>query len=56
MRKPGALGVAAAFLVVAALVAAFVGAADLNPLATAAALIDKALPFVRLPSSLGPID
>ena len=56
MRKSGALGAAAAFLVVAALVAAFVGAADLNPLATAAALIDKALPFLRLPSSLSSVD
>ena len=32
------------------------GAADLNPLATAAALIDKALPFLHLPTSLGPLD
>ena len=52
VRKPAALGAAAAFLVVAALVAAFVGAADLNPLATAAALIDRALPFLHLPSGL----
>jgi iron complex transport system permease protein len=51
-----ALGVAAAFLVVAALVAAFVGAADLNPLATAAALADRAAPFLHLPTSLGPLD
>jgi len=56
VSKPGALGAAAAILVAAALVAAFVGAADLNPLATAAALVDKAVPFVRLPSSLGPLD
>ena len=56
MKRYGALGVAAAFLVVAALVAAFVGAADLNPLATAAALLDRAVPFLRLPSSLGPLD
>jgi iron complex transport system permease protein len=55
VRKRIALGAAAAFLVVAALVAAFVGAADLNPLATAAALLDK-IPFVHLPSSLDPID
>jgi iron complex transport system permease protein len=55
MTRHSALGVAAAFLAVAALVAAFVGAADLNPLATAAALLDK-IPFVRLPSSLSPID
>jgi iron complex transport system permease protein len=55
MTKRTALGAAAAFLVVAAGVAAFVGAADLNPLATAAALLDK-IPFVRLPSSLSPVD
>jgi iron complex transport system permease protein len=56
VRKPGALGAAAAVLAAAALVAVFVGAADLNPLATAAALVDKAVPFARLPSSLGPLD
>jgi iron complex transport system permease protein len=56
VRKPVALAAAAAFLVVAMLAAAFVGAADLNPLATAAALIDKAVPFLRLPSSLDPVD
>jgi iron complex transport system permease protein len=56
VRKPGALGAAAAVLAAAVLVAAFVGAADLNPLATAAALADKVLPFARLPSSLGPLD
>ena len=49
MRKRIALGVAAAFLAVAALAGAFVGAADLNPLATAAALL-------HLPTSLGPLD
>ena len=37
------------------LVSAFVGAADLNPLATAAALLDK-IPFVALPSSMSPLD
>jgi iron complex transport system permease protein len=46
---------AAAFLVAAALVSALVGAADLNPLATVAALLDQ-IPFVRLPSSLSPVD
>jgi iron complex transport system permease protein len=55
VSKPAALGTAAAVLVVAVLVAAFVGAADLNPLATAAALLDK-IPFVRLPSSLDQLD
>ena len=56
MSRRTALGAAAAFLVAAALVAAFVGAADLNPLATAAALIDKAVPFLHVPTSLGPLD
>ena len=56
VRRYGALGAAAAFLVAAALVAAFVGAADLNPLATAAALADKAVPFLRLPSGHDPLD
>jgi iron complex transport system permease protein len=56
VSKPGALCAAAAVLVAAALVAVFVGAADLNPLATAAALVDRAVPFARLPSSLGPLD
>jgi len=55
MTKHCAIAAATAFLVVAAGVAAFVGAADLNPLATAAALLDK-IPFVRLPSSLSPVD
>ena len=55
MSKPAALGTAAAVLVAAVLVAVFVGAADLNPLATAAALLDK-IPFVRLPSSLDQLD
>ncbi len=55
MRRAGALGAAAAFLVAAALVSALVGAADLNPLATAAALADK-IPFVHLHSGLTPLD
>lgn len=55
MRKIGVLGAAAVFLVAAALVSALVGAADLNPLATAAAIADK-IPFVHLPSSLTPLD
>ncbi len=55
MRRVSALGVAAVFLAAAALVSALVGAADLNPLATAAALADK-IPFVHLPSGLTPID
>ena len=54
-RVARAYGVAAAFLVAATLVSALVGAADLNPLATVAALLDK-IPFVHLPSSLSPLD
>jgi iron complex transport system permease protein len=50
-----AYGVAAAFLVAATLISALVGAADLNPIATLAALLDK-IPFVHLPSSLSPLD
>jgi cobalamin transport system permease protein len=55
VRRFTALGIAAAFLAAAMLVGAFVGAADLNPLATAAALLDK-IPFVSLPSGLSPLD
>jgi iron complex transport system permease protein len=55
MTRRGALAAVTAFLVVAAAAAAFVGAADLNPLAPAAALLDK-IPFIRLPSSLSPLD
>ena len=50
-----AYGVAVAFLVAATLLSALVGAADLNPLATLAALADK-IPFVHLPSSLSSLD
>jgi len=46
--------ITAAFLVAAVLVSALVGAADLNPLAIVAALADR-IPFVRLPSGLGPL-
>lgn len=47
--------VAVAFLVAAVLVSTLVGAADLNPLSTVAALADR-IPFVHLPSGLGPVD
>ena len=47
--------VAVAFLVAAVLVSTLVGAADLNPLSTVAALAD-CIPFVHLPSGLGPVD
>ncbi len=55
MRKSAALGVAAVFVIAATLVSALVGAADLNPLATVAAMLDK-IPFVRLPTSLSAVD
>ncbi|HMD93126.1 MAG TPA: iron ABC transporter permease [Trebonia sp.] len=55
MRKAAALGAAAVFMIVAALVSALVGAADLNPLTTVAALLDK-IPFVHLPTSLSAVD
>ncbi|MCA1219795.1 FecCD family ABC transporter permease [Streptomyces sp. 8L] len=48
-------GTAVVFLAVAVLVGAAAGAADLNPLATAAALLDR-LPFVHLPSTMSPLD
>jgi iron complex transport system permease protein len=54
-RPALAYAAAAIFLIAAAGVSALVGAADLNPLATVAAMLDK-IPFVRLPSSLSPID
>jgi len=50
-----AYGITVAFVVAAMLVSALVGAADLNPLATVAALLDR-IPFVHLPSSLGTLD
>jgi iron complex transport system permease protein len=55
LRKLGAYGIAAIFLIVAMLVSALVGAADLNPLDTVAALADK-IPFIHLPSGLSPLD
>ena len=55
LRPAWAYGVAAAFLVVATLVSALVGAADLNPIATLTALLDK-IPFVHLPVSLDQLD
>ncbi|WP_236654356.1 FecCD family ABC transporter permease [Streptacidiphilus anmyonensis] len=54
-RTVRAYGLAVAFLVAAVLVGAMAGAADLNPLATAAALLDR-LPFVHLPGGLSPLD
>jgi len=55
LRKAIALGLAAIFLIAAAGVSAFVGAADLSPLNVAAALAGK-IPFVHLHSGLSQID
>jgi iron complex transport system permease protein len=55
LRAARGYGIAAAFLVAAMLASALVGAADLNPAATVAALLDK-IPFVHLPSSLSSLD
>jgi iron complex transport system permease protein len=55
LRKAIALGTAAIFLIAAVLVSAFVGAADLNPVNVAAALLDK-IPFVHIRTGLTQID
>jgi iron complex transport system permease protein len=55
LRATRGYTIAAAFLAAAMLASALVGAADLNPVATIAALLDK-LPFVHLPSSLSSLD
>ena len=55
MKKTALIGAAAIFLVAAALVSAFVGAADLNPVAVAAALLDK-IPFFHLHTGLNALD
>jgi iron complex transport system permease protein len=55
LRAAPAYVVAAGFLAAAALASALIGAADLNPVATVAALLDR-IPLVRLPSSLSPLD
>jgi iron complex transport system permease protein len=55
VRRPVAIGAAAVFVIVAGLVSALVGAADLNPLDTIAAVADK-IPFVHLSTGLTPID
>jgi len=54
-KRALAYAAVAIFLIATALVSALVGAANLNPLATAAAMLDK-IPFVRLPSGLSPLD
>ncbi|MEZ0094005.1 FecCD family ABC transporter permease [Streptacidiphilus sp. EB129] len=54
-RTVRAYGTAVAFLAAAVLVSALVGAADLNPWATVAALLDR-LPFIDLHAGLGPLD
>lgn len=55
MRKAVAVGSAVVFLIAAAGVSALVGAADLNPLDTVAAVADR-IPFVHLKTGLTPID
>jgi len=55
VRARLAFSIAAVFLVAAMLVGILVGAADLNPLATIAALLDK-IPFVHLKDSLSAVD
>jgi len=55
LRKAIALGAAAVFLIVAALISALVGAADLNPVNVAAALAGQ-VPFVHVSSGLNQID
>ncbi|MGH3166742.1 MAG: iron chelate uptake ABC transporter family permease subunit, partial [Trebonia sp.] len=55
MRAAGWLGAAAVFLIGAVVVSALVGAADLNPVDTITALLDK-IPFLRVHTGLTPID
>jgi iron complex transport system permease protein len=55
LRAARPYGIAAAFLVAAMGVSALVGAADLNPLATVSALLDR-VGFIRLPGRLSPLD
>jgi iron complex transport system permease protein len=50
-----ALAVAAVFLIVAALLGALVGAADLNPWGVVATLLDR-IPFVRLGTGMSQLD
>jgi iron complex transport system permease protein len=58
-RRPGSraalIGAAAAFVVAAALVSVFVGAANLNPIAVATALAGK-IPFLGVHSGLSALD
>ncbi|MEY9844578.1 FecCD family ABC transporter permease [Streptacidiphilus sp. MAP5-3] len=54
-RTLRAYGIAVVFLAAAVLVGAMAGAADLNPLATADALLDR-LPLVHLPQQLSQLD
>ena len=55
LRAARPYGLAVAFLAAAMLVSALVGSADLNPLATVSALLDR-LSFIRLPASMSPLD
>jgi iron complex transport system permease protein len=55
LRAARAYGLAVAFLAAAVLASALVGAADLSPGGSLAALLDR-IPFVHLPSGLTPVD
>ncbi len=55
VRRAGLIGAAAIFVIAATLISAFVGAANLNPLAVAAALVGK-VPFLGVHSGLSPLD
>src|SRR5260370_6533258 len=55
VRRAGLIGAAAIFVIAATLISAFVGAANLNPLAVAAALVGK-VPFLGVHSGLPPLD
>jgi iron complex transport system permease protein len=55
VRTRLAFSIAVAFLVAAVLVSALVGAADLNPLDTIVALLDK-IPFIHLHDNLNSVD
>ncbi|HSZ40557.1 MAG TPA: iron ABC transporter permease [Trebonia sp.] len=55
MRRAAWLSGATVFLIVAVVVSSLIGAADLNPLDTITALLDK-IPFVDIHTGLAPID
>ena len=55
MRRVVVIAAAAVFVIAAVVVSSLVGAADLNPVDTITALLDK-IPFVHLSTGLTPID